>query len=70
MGAEEAGELLVRAPHTMSGYFNNQAATSATLDSEGWLRTGDIVMHDQDGDFFIVDRIKGKFNSIDCSVSM
>ncbi|KAK3886421.1 hypothetical protein Pcinc_009425 [Petrolisthes cinctipes] len=40
----EEGELCVRGPGMMLGYANNQTATSATLDSEGWIHTGDIVV--------------------------
>lgn len=42
----------------MKGYFNNEEATRATIDSEGWLHTGDIGYYDQNSSFFIVDRIK------------
>lgn len=41
-----------------AGYFSNQEATTSTLDSEGWLRTGDICYIDNDGYIFIVDRLK------------
>jgi acyl-CoA synthetase (AMP-forming)/AMP-acid ligase II len=61
-GAELAtggqGEILVRGPLVMRGYLNAPAATAATIDAEGWLRTGDIGYVDADGDFFIVDRTK------------
>ncbi|CAN1301984.1 4-coumarate--CoA ligase-like 9, partial [Linum perenne] len=40
------------------GYFNNEEETSRTIDKEGWLHTGDIGYIDDDGDIFIVDRIK------------
>ena len=42
----------------MQGYFGQAGATAATIDREGWLRTGDIGYVDADGDFFIVDRTK------------
>lgn len=41
-----------------SGYFKNPLATAATVDSEGWLHTGDVGYIDEDGDVFIVERIK------------
>lgn len=41
-----------------TGYFKNPTATAATVDSEGWLHTGDIGYIDDDGDIFIVDRMK------------
>ncbi|CAI0423511.1 unnamed protein product [Linum tenue] len=41
-----------------AGYFNNEDETTRTIDKEGWLHTGDIGYIDDDGDIFIVDRIK------------
>jgi non-ribosomal peptide synthetase component E (peptide arylation enzyme) len=41
-----------------SGYFSNAEATSSTIDSEGWLRTGDLCYIDDDGFIFVVDRLK------------
>jgi acyl-CoA synthetase (AMP-forming)/AMP-acid ligase II len=52
------GELWIRGPQVMHGYLNRPEETRATLDSEGWLHTGDIGHADVDGDFFIVDRLK------------
>jgi acyl-CoA synthetase (AMP-forming)/AMP-acid ligase II len=54
----DRGELWVRGPQVMTGYLNNPAATDATITSEGWLRTGDIVTVDDDGVTRIVDRLK------------
>lgn len=42
----------------MQGYYNNEEETKATIDQDGWLHTGDVAYYDEDGDFFIVDRIK------------
>ncbi|MDA1117296.1 MAG: AMP-binding protein [Proteobacteria bacterium] len=56
--AGEQGEILVRGPIVMQGYFGQSGATAATIDAEGWLRTGDVGYVDADGDFFIVDRTK------------
>jgi len=58
LGPGEQGELLVRGPNVMKGYLNRPDATAATIDAEGWLRTGDIGYADADGDFYIVDRAK------------
>jgi len=54
----ETGELWVRGPQVMKGYLNNPQATADTIDSDGWLRTGDIARADEDGRFWIVDRLK------------
>jgi long-chain acyl-CoA synthetase len=54
----EAGELLVRGPQVMKGYFNNAAETATTIDADGWLHTGDIAVMDADGYIAIVDRKK------------
>jgi acyl-CoA synthetase (AMP-forming)/AMP-acid ligase II len=42
----------------MKGYLNNAEATARTVDADGWLHTGDIGYADEDGHFFIVDRVK------------
>ena len=54
----EDGEIWVRGPQVMLGYFNRPADTRATIDEDGWLRTGDIGHADPDGHFFVVDRLK------------
>lgn len=53
----KSGELLISGPHIMKGYFENAEATKETLEN-GWLKTGDVAYFDEDGDFFISDRIK------------
>lgn len=52
------GEVWIRGPQVMKGYLNRPDATTAILDDEGWLRTGDLGAVDEEGDFSIVDRLK------------
>ena len=54
----ESGELCIRGPQVMKGYWNNPEETANTIDSEGWLHTGDIAIMDEKGFFRIVDRLK------------
>jgi long-chain acyl-CoA synthetase len=54
----EVGELCVRGPQVMRGYWNKPEETAFVLDEKGWLKTGDIAMMDDKGFFRIVDRKK------------
>ena len=54
----ERGELCVKGPQVMKGYWQRQEATDEILDSEGWLKTGDIGIIQEDGFIRIVDRKK------------
>lgn len=56
--APETGELWVRGPNVMRGYFRQPEATRACLDDQGWLNTGDIARVDEHGELFIVGRSK------------
>jgi 4-coumarate--CoA ligase len=58
VGAGTPGELYVRGPHVCLGYWKNETATKETLDSEGWLKTGDVAIRNKDCWFWIVDRKK------------
>ncbi len=54
----QEGELVVRGPQVMKGYWGRPDETAQTIDPEGWLHTGDIARMDEDGFFYIVDRKK------------
>ena len=58
LGPGQAGEVWVRGPQVMKGYLNNPEATAHTVTADGWLRTGDIGVVDDDGYLEIVDRLK------------
>ena len=54
----EEGELLMRGPQVMKGYFDDPESTAETLTEDGWLHTGDIARMDPDGYVWIIDRKK------------
>lgn len=57
--AENApGEILIRGPQVMLGYLGDPEATANTIDEDGWLHTGDIAYADDDGYFYVIDRLK------------
>lgn len=58
LGPNEPGEVLIRGPHIMLGYLNNPEATAHSIDDDGWFHSGDVGYGDDDGCFFIVDRVK------------
>lgn len=54
----DRGEVVIRGPIVMRGYLNKPEETAKTIDSQGWLHTGDVGIFDEDGYLKIVDRIK------------
>lgn len=60
--ANEPGELLLKGPNVMPGYWRNPEATAETI-VDGWFHTGDIMRFDEDGFLFVIDRIKNMYIS-------
>lgn len=58
LGPHESGELYIRGPQVMKGYYKNDGATRNAITIDGFLRTGDIVHYDEDEHFFLTDRLK------------
>jgi acyl-CoA synthetase (AMP-forming)/AMP-acid ligase II len=58
LAADEVGEIAIRSPSNMKGYWNLPDATAAAVDSDGWLRTGDAGYLDEEGYLYIHDRVK------------
>jgi fatty-acyl-CoA synthase len=63
LGPGETGELLVRGPNVMAGYWGQPDATREVLSADGWLRTGDAARSDDEGYIWIVDRVADRFLS-------
>ena len=69
LGPSETGEIWLRGPVTMKGYWNQPSATEESFPGDGWMRTGDIGHFDADGYVFLVDRLKEfiKYNALQVS---
>jgi len=63
LGPNQPGEMLLKGPSRSSGYWQNPEAYAAVLDADGWFHTGDIVYHDEEWYFYVVDRKKDMFIS-------
>ncbi|MGE5138955.1 MAG: class I adenylate-forming enzyme family protein [Rudaea sp.] len=63
LGPNEVGELVLKGPSRFSGYWNDPEASKQVLDDEGWFHTGDLVRHDEEWYFYVVDRKKDMFIS-------
>ena len=58
VGPNQRGELCFKGPPIMKGYHGDSQSTSACFDADGFLHTGDVGYYDEDGFFYIVDRVK------------
>lgn len=58
LGPNQTGELHFKGKSVMKGYIGNDQATRETIDSDGWLHTGDVGYYDENGEWFITGRIK------------
>jgi long-subunit acyl-CoA synthetase (AMP-forming) len=58
LGPNKKGELCFTGPYIMKGYYGDPQATAAIFDSDGFLHTGDVGYYDEDGFFYVVDRVK------------
>lgn len=58
LDANVSGEIMIRSPSVMLGYFKNPTETTKIISEDGWIRTGDIGSYDNNGDFYVTDRSK------------
>src|SRR5690606_143095 len=58
---EGTGEILIRGENVMRGYYNNPEETAKVIDEQGYYHTGDVGYEDEDGHFYVTDRIKDLF---------
>ncbi|XP_036138313.1 4-coumarate--CoA ligase 1 [Monomorium pharaonis] len=58
LGPNQSGEIWIKSAVIMNGYYRNPEVTKSVIDEEGWLHSGDIGYVDEDGELFIIDRIK------------
>ena len=72
LGYNKPGELCFKGPQMMLGYLNDLQKTAKTIDAEGWLHTGDIGYYDNEGNIFVIDRLKDliKFKGFQVSLKI
>ena len=58
LGNKKKGEILIKGPQVMQGYWKNPETTNKVLDKNGWLKTGDYGYLDKHGYLYILDRVK------------
>ncbi len=58
LGTDEVGELVLRGPNVMRGYYKSPEQTAQAIDAQGWLHTGDLGRRDADGFYFVTGRLK------------
>ncbi|KAG0432427.1 hypothetical protein HPB47_020850 [Ixodes persulcatus] len=69
LGPNEEGEVLVKTPCSMKGYYGHPEATSQTITPDGWVRTGDICYYNEVGQFFYVERMSQFFRCMGIPVA-
>ncbi|CAN7950229.1 unnamed protein product [Ixodes pacificus] len=69
LGPNEEGEVLVKTPCSMKGYYGHPQATSQTITPDGWVRTGDICYYNEVGQFFYVERMSQFFRCMGIPVA-
>lgn len=64
----QRGEIMVRSPNIIIGYYNHTKPTDAAVDEDGWLRTGDVGYYDHSGRVYVTERLKSVIKCLDTKV--